>query len=101
MGYHFLNPALARDTAIDPLQPELLLYVDRPDGGLRLVAVEYFAPDVGQGRPKVLGREFDGPMPGHNPQMPVHYDLHLWLWEHNPAGIDEAWNPALSCGSSD
>ena len=30
---------------------------------------------------------FDSPMLGHEPGMPVHYDLHVWLYRHNPAGL--------------
>jgi len=36
-------------------------------------------------------------MPGHFAGMPVHYDLHVWLWKHNPAGMFAEWNPGLSC----
>ena len=36
-------------------------------------------------------------MPGHNPQMPWHYDLHVWFWEDNPDGLFAPFNPALSC----
>jgi hypothetical protein len=97
MGVHYLNPLLAMDAEILPTQPELLLYA--PDGdGLRLVAVEYFvaaaaAPDGAS----VLGHPLEGPMPGHSDDMPEHYDLHVWLWKHNPAGMFASWNPALSC----
>jgi hypothetical protein len=96
MGIHYLNPALAMDLALDPLAPELLLYV--PSGnGLRLVAVEYFVADVGQPHPSLFGLPFDGPMPGHTPDMPVHYDLHVWLWQANPDGMFAQWNPSLHC----
>jgi len=40
---------------------------------------------------------FDGPMAGHNPQMPWHYDLHAWVIENNPAGLFSQWNPSISC----
>jgi hypothetical protein len=50
--------------------------------------------------PSVLGQTFDGPMAGHNPSMPWHYDLHVWLWAHNPAGLFAQFNPALSCPAS-
>ena len=40
---------------------------------------------------------FDGPMPGHNPSMPWHFDLHAWLWAENPAGTFAMFNPTLSC----
>jgi hypothetical protein len=49
--------------------------------------------------PSVLGHTFDGPMPGHNPSMPWHYDLHVWLWAHNPAGLFAPFNPSLKCPS--
>jgi hypothetical protein len=64
MGIHYLNPALASDLAVDPLAPELLLYVPSGDG-LRLVGVEYWVASVGQPTPVVLGQTFDGPMAGH------------------------------------
>ncbi len=96
MGVHYLNPSLASDLDIDPLAPEILLYV--PSGnGLRLVGVEYWVASVGQPAPSVLGQTFDGPMAGHSPGMPDHYDLHAWIWQANPDGMFAAWNPSLSC----
>lgn len=103
MGIHAINPALLADDAIDPLRPEILLYVPNEDGGLKLVGVEYWKADVDgdlmtdDDRPSVLGVPFDGPMPGHNPMMPVHYDLHVWVAEQNPSGLFAAFNPAISC----
>jgi hypothetical protein len=96
MGIHYLNPQLASDLTVTATQPEVLLYMPT-ENGLKLVAVEYFEAAVGQPTPSVLGRNFDGPMPGHNENMPTHYDLHLWVWKNNPAGVATAWNPALSC----
>jgi hypothetical protein len=29
--------------------------------------------------------------------MPVHYDLHVWLFDSNPAGVFAAWNPSVDC----
>jgi hypothetical protein len=117
MGYHAVNFDLLASGANDPLQPPILLYVPRADGSLRLVGVEYFAvalantengpapwfspdpPPLGffSPEPSVLGQAFDGPMPGHNPQMPWHYDLHAWVVEENPAGVFAPFNPALNC----
>ena len=99
MGVHYLNPVLASDGVIDPLRPELLLYVPTGGGRLQLAGVEYFAAEQAvPARPSALGLPFNGPMDGHSAQMPRHYDLHLWLWKHNPAGVAATWNPALSCG---
>jgi hypothetical protein len=103
MGYHVVNPALMADPSIDPLQPEILLYAPNENGKLKLVGVEYWKADADQNlgtagdRPSVFGHPFDGPMPGHNPTMPVHYDLHVWLWADNPSGMFAPFNPALSC----
>jgi hypothetical protein len=97
MGIHYLNPQLAADAVVDPLRPEVLLYLPTRNG-LQLVGVEYFvAEPATPTRPAVLGHQFDGPMAGHSPGMPWHYDLHLWIWKNNPDGIASAWNPALSC----
>lgn len=103
MGYHYVNPAAISDTNIDPTLPEILVYVDDGKGGLDLGAVEYFRADADQDlgtdedRPTLFGEPFDGPMEGHEPGMPVHYDLHVWLYEKNPAGELAAWNPDVTC----
>lgn len=103
MGFHYLNPAYAADATIDPAKPELLLYVPKANGGLRLVAVEYFKADADQNattdddRPALAGVPFDGPMDGHEPGMPMHYDLHVWVWSHNPSGDFAQFNPELAC----
>jgi len=34
---------------------------------------------------------------GHEPGMPFHYDLHVWLYRHNPAGLSAMWNPRVDC----
>jgi len=36
-------------------------------------------------------------MPGHHPGMPVHYDLHVWLWQDNPMGMFALFNPTVTC----
>ena len=96
MGIHYLNPRLAADLDVEPSSPEVLLYAPTADG-LRLVGVEYFVAAVGQPAPQALGETFAGPMTGHGPGMPTHYDLHVWLWKNNPAGTFAQWNPAVSC----
>lgn len=117
MGIHAVNHGLASDLDIDAANPEILLYLPKNDGQYELVGVEYFsaalansaggpipwfgaeAPAAGwfNPAPTVLGQTLEGPMPGHNPDMPWHYDLHVWLWADNPAGIFAAFNPALTC----
>lgn len=100
MGVHFLNPELIRPVS-DPAKPPILLY--EPSGDkLRLVAVEYFVP-LATGvkeRPKLFGQSFYGPMEGHHPFQPTqlhHYDLHVWLFKTNSAGLFNPMNPAVKC----
>ncbi|WP_206035604.1 hypothetical protein [Roseomonas sp. HF4] len=101
MGVHFINPALVGPT-VDPMRPQILVYEPDPRGSLRLVAAEWFVPlatGVAE-RPTLFGRPFDGPMAGHEPLMPAslhHYDLHVWLWKENPAGMFNATNPGVGC----
>jgi hypothetical protein len=103
MGIHAENGEMMADPAIDPLRPELLLYVPKPNGKLQLVGIEYWKADADQNlatagdRPSLFGVPFDGPMPGHNPTMPIHYDLHVWLYADNPSGMFAPFNPTLSC----
>ena len=54
-------------------------------------------PRTNDDRPSLFGRAFEGPMPGHGPVMPVHYDMHAWVAEENPSGLFALFNPALSC----
>lgn len=121
MGIHSPNPARIQSQALDPAQPEVLLYLPKVGGGVRLIGVEYLQPvllrnpDTGvvapwlpqspwppnyivvTPTPQLFGQTFQGPMPGHVPGMPWHWDLHVWVWANNPSGMFAQWNPALSC----
>ena len=101
MGYHYFNEDLFADPAADPLQPEGLLYVPGPNGKLKLVAVEWVVPKSvwegagNTGAPSVLGIE----MHILNPVLNW-YIQHAWIWDVNPAGIYEDWNPDIECPAS-
>lgn len=101
MGVHYVKRSLLGQP-IDLRHPAILLYLPTADGP-ELVGVEYFKADADQNlatdgdRPSLLGQSFQGPMPGHDEHMPIHYDLHVWAWRHNPAGMFSLFNPALSC----
>jgi hypothetical protein len=103
MGYHYVNPA--RFTSTDPRTPGALIYAPHKDGKNRkLIAVEYFVIDEDQDVrthnrviPSMFGKQYDGPMPGHAPGMPVHYDLHAYVWTNNPNGVLATWNPHVVC----
>jgi hypothetical protein len=100
MGIHFLNPQLIGPLP-DPMRPTILLYEPVGDK-LRLVGAEWFIP-LATGvkeHPQLFGQPFDGPMEGHEPLMPAtlhHYDLHVWLFKSNPAGLFNMVNPNVKC----
>lgn len=102
MGFHYVHPKLI-GAPVNEAKPAILVY--QPDGedDRKLVAVEWFQPDADQDlttsedKPSLFGRGFDGPMEGHEPGMPRHYDLHAWLWQDNPKGALIPYNPAGSC----
>lgn len=101
MGYHYVNPAYLG--TVDPSHPAILVFVPTATGGRTLGAAEWFHPDADQDlstaedRPSLYGVPFDGPMLGHEPGMPIHDDLHVWLFDHNPLGLTSPWNPRVSC----
>lgn len=101
MGYHYINHE--QFGGMDPTKPDALIYAANKKGQLRLVAVEWFQDDedgdltTDADRPSMFGRGFDGPMPGHEPGMKVHYDLHAWVWQGNPNGVLEPFNPKIEC----
>lgn len=103
MGVHFVNQGLLKPGPLNPLKPPILVYQPQANGGFQLVAAEYFKPDADQNvktdgdRPALFGRAFDGPMQGHSPGMPIHFDLHVWLWQHNPTGVFSPFNPDGHC----
>ena len=100
MGVHFINLGLI-GPALDPAKPQVLIYLPVGDR-LQLAAAEWFVPtDVAGGkRPGIFGQELQGPMEGHEPLQPKglhHYDLHVWLWKDNPAGMFAPTNPSVKC----
>jgi hypothetical protein len=99
MGYHFMRfdemeePLVSDDqTSLDPLDPEILVYAPKPNGSLRLVAVEYAVADDAP-TPSLFGQTFAAP----GPPGPAFYTLHAWVWQANPAGMFEAHNAKISC----
>ena len=100
MGYHYINPGLMTDNDVDPLRPEALVYESSPDGGRKLVAVEWIVrsaqsnpPGVTE-PPSVLGMQMHILVP---PPGPAFYLMHAWIWKHNPTGIMADWNPEVTC----
>src|SRR5690606_14681353 len=98
MGYHYINADLL-DLELNADEPEAMVYAPGPNGQLKLAAVEYIVPaepwdEAGTGDlPEVLGHHLH-----LNADLGV-YVLHAWVWENNPSGMFEDWNPRVICDS--
>jgi hypothetical protein len=100
MGYHYFNWDLIDEPGVDPLEPEGLVYVPKPNGELRLAAVEWVDPEERPDRPGVTSGElmFGGDLELHilNPDLGW-YIGHAWIWDPNPSGMFSDWNPDVVC----
>jgi hypothetical protein len=90
--------------------PPILLSAPDGQGGMKLIGIELlvFAEAwhaQNKQPPKYRGRAYN--YMADNPATPQdeahgfmpHYDLHIWLYEHNPSGLYAQWNPDVSCGT--
>ena len=125
MGFHYVNRRLlgltppstwvggrvngtGTYTGVEP--PAILLYIPDADAedGLRLAGIELLVfaeawQAANKQPPKYRGREYN--YMADNPATPrdeahnfmPHYDLHIWLFDHNPSGLYSQWNPSLTC----
>jgi hypothetical protein len=101
MGIHFANGGLVGDNALDALHPEALLYEPK-DGKLQLLGVEYIVIADGwntnhQTPPVLMGQLFNYVGAPNRYGLPAFYELHVWAWKSNPAGMFADWNPRVSC----
>jgi len=90
MGWHYLKGSLA-DEHFEIDKPELLVYAEKPNGGLRLVAVEYAVPLPLSSNPPE-GFTGDEDVWTENVGAGL-WTLHAWVWLHNPNGVFAAFNP--------
>ncbi|CAN5142626.1 hypothetical protein BH20ACT8_BH20ACT8_21270 [soil metagenome] len=102
MGIHVVNGDLVGDPQIDARRPEAVIYEPTRSGQLRLVAVEYVvfqdAWDAEHDEPPSLfGQGFTLIEAGNRYGLPAFYELHAWLWKHNPAGSFADYNPQVDC----
>lgn len=106
MGIHYANISVVVDGAVNAGTPEALVYEPQPNGRLRLVAVEYVvfqdAWDANHASPPSLfGEEFEAVGSNNRYGLPPFYELHAWLWKHNPNGtFGQDWNPRVSCAGA-
>lgn len=96
MGQHFVDVDRL-DTHLDALRPEALVYEVRKSG-LKLGAVEYIVPKAvwtEELPPSLLGETFLS-----NDALGL-WVLHAWIWQPNPDGMFENYNPSIgTCPAS-
>jgi len=105
MGIHYVNGALVGDDKVNAATPELVVYEPTENGRLRLVAAEYVVFQAAwdakhDSAPELFGQEFELVEAGNRYGLPPFYELHAWLWKHNPAGFFDDWNPRVSCDAA-
>jgi hypothetical protein len=103
MGQHYVKLPLVGDPSINATTPEVLVYAPKRNGGLRLVAVEYVVLEqdwvnaFGSAKPTVLGQDMLFRPAGNRYDLPNFYERHAWIWQGNPLGTFNDWNPDISC----
>jgi hypothetical protein len=102
MGQHYVRGDLVGDLEFDLAQPEVLVYEPTTNGRQRLVAVEFvvFAEPwdaVNDDPPTLFGRDLALVPAPNRYGVPSFYQIHVWLWKSNPAGIFSDWNERVSC----
>ena len=99
MGQHYVKFALVGDPAIDPFQPEALVYEPQANGTYKLVALEWVRVGLEEATaPTVLGQDMlYRTAPNRYGIEPGFYERHYWLYKANPLGAFSDWNPTVSC----
>jgi hypothetical protein len=106
MGIHYVKGALVGDPAENAATPEALVYEPQANGRLRLVAVEYVVLQSdweaagNTAPPSLFGQQFTLVGSGNRYGLPPFYELHAWIWNHNPSGMFNDWNPRVSCAAA-
>jgi hypothetical protein len=111
MGFHYINGSLL-DTTLDPTKPEALVYAPDRNGKLQLGALEFVVFQDAWNTahpgtmPELFGQMFMpvDALPNNNGltvfDIPPFYMLHVWLWNSNPSGLFNPWNPSVSCAGA-
>ena len=92
MGQHYVKLPLVGDPAVNPLQPEVLVYAPKRNGDLKLVAVEYVAiadgldDAFGSATPRVLGQDMLFRAAGNRYGLPDFYERHAWIGRQTQPG---------------
>ena len=94
MGHHLIDRKLI-DDKLDIEHPEMLIYAPAGDGKVELVAVEYIVPyrflPSTEKAPRLFGQELK------RYDQFNYWEIHVWAWRKNAAGLFADWNPVLKC----
>ena len=102
MGIHLIKPNRADDAKLHIKRPEILLYEPQKNGSYKLVGAEWYVPaEKAKKTPVIFKQKFQGPMDNHDGSAGQHYDLHVWLFKHNPDGMFNPLNKRVSCKYAD
>ena len=103
MGIHYVNGALVGNAVLDPTQPEALVYAPNAAGRPKLAAVEYivfasaWSAAGHKNPPSLFGKQFFLTPDGNPFGIDSFWSLHLWIWQPNPSGLFQPWNPRVHC----
>ena len=94
MGHHLIDRQLI-DDKLEIERPEMLIYAPSANGKVELVAVEYIVPyrflASTEKPPRLFGQELK------RYDQYNYWELHVWAWRRNAAGLFADWNPAVKC----
>jgi len=101
MGVHFIKGGILFDGAINPEEPEALIYEIR-GARARLVGVEYIViasqwHEHNPGPPVILGQQTHLVNAPNRYGLDPFYELHVWAFRPNVKGTFVDWNPAVTC----
>jgi len=102
MGLHYVKMPLVADPALNPAQPEIVIYEAVGNGRLRLIGADFLVTKEAwhtqnAAPPELLGQLlhlFESP---NRFGLPDFYTLHVWAWKDNPNGAFVNWHPKVSC----
>jgi len=106
MGLHYVNGNLVNSGVLDATRPQIVIYEPTPNGGRRLIGVDYLLladawdkDKTHSGPPQLMGQFFHLFTSPNRFGLPNFYTLHVWAWKPNPKGAFVNWHSNVSCES--
>ena len=96
MGYHMVHRELF-DDKLEIEKPEMLIYAANDSGKMELAGVEYVVPYKYLPRTSTPPRLFGQALKQYDEFN--YWEIHVWAWRKNAAGLFADWNPAIKCAS--